>query len=340
MHGRTLTSISRGLALFLGGFTLLNAIAGIHNPNLNANEWWIDCRALPGFLGVSWLAFSGIAMVCFAAHPRMRAWRRRMTLGVLALLFAAAAINGTVFYLLVGRGLIHIGVPVPFSFLVLGALAIMAMGIHSIGLDSTRSHPRRLERIIIALSVLGCMVLFPVGQIYCFGSTDYRRQADAIVVLGARAYADGTPSPALADRVRTACELYSQRYAPTLIFSGGPGDGAISETESMRRFAVSLGVPDAAIISDTSGVNTAATVAHTLRILSHLGARRVLVVSHYYHLPRVKLCFALAGRQVFTVPAEQTCILPQMPLLMGREVVGLWAYYLDPLLPARFRVRS
>ena len=41
----------------------------------------------------------------------------------------------------------------------------------------------------------------------CFGMTDYRRGADAAVVFGCLAYANGQPSLPLADRVRTAVEL-------------------------------------------------------------------------------------------------------------------------------------
>ena len=80
-----------------------------------------------------------------------------------------------------------------------------------------------------------CVLAFPLSQILFFGKTDYRRAADVAVVFGARAYADGRPSDALADRVRAACELYRSGTVTKLIFSGGPGDGAIHETEAVAR---------------------------------------------------------------------------------------------------------
>jgi vancomycin permeability regulator SanA len=43
-------------------------------------------------------------------------------------------------------------------------------------------------------------------------------------------------------------KLYQQGLAPLLIFFGGPGDGAISEPQAMRKLAISMGVPDAAIL--------------------------------------------------------------------------------------------
>jgi uncharacterized SAM-binding protein YcdF (DUF218 family) len=58
---------------------------------------------------------------------------------------------------------------------------------------------------------------------------------------------------------------------------------------------------------------------------------RVLAVSHFYHLPRVKLSYQRAGREVYTVPAKETYLLRQMPYNMAREVAALWVYYLQPL---------
>src|SRR6185503_7842801 len=101
------------------------------------------------------------------------------------------------------------------------------------------------------------------------GKTEYRRHADAIIVFGARAYADGRPSDALADRVRTACQLYHEGWAKKLILSGGPGDGAIHETESMRRLAIQLGIPADAVLLDPQGLNTRATLANSKAILAH-----------------------------------------------------------------------
>ena len=167
-----------------------------------------------------------------------------------------------------------------------------------------------------------------------FGKTDYRRPADAAVVLGARAYADGRPSDALADRVRTACGLYQDGLVRRLIFSGGPGDGAIHETEAMKRMAMGLGVKAEDIWLDKAGVNTQATVKNTETLLRQWHASRVLVVSHDYHLPRVKLTYQRAGWDVFTVPAKQSYLLRQTPYNMAREVAALWVYYLRPLAKA------
>lgn len=136
---------------------------------------------------------------------------------------------------------------------------------------------------------------------------------------------------ALADRVRTACELYRGGFAPTLVFSGGPGDGAISEPEAMRNMALSLGVRGEDIVLDNDGLNTRATVANTGVLVKSRGLRRVLAVSHFYHLPRVKLQFQRASIDAFTVPATEPYTLTKMPVLMAREVLAYWSYFLKPV---------
>jgi uncharacterized SAM-binding protein YcdF (DUF218 family) len=59
--------------------------------------------------------------------------------------------------------------------------------------------------------------------------------------------------------------------------------------------------------------------------------RRILAVSHFYHLPRVKLTYQRYGREVCTVPAQETYRLTALPVYMVREIVALWVYYVRPL---------
>ncbi|MBI5761770.1 MAG: YdcF family protein [Planctomycetales bacterium] len=327
---------ARALAIFLGGFSLLNLVGELRATGFDANLWWIDFRPLPAWLSRLALGVSGFTLLAFAVRPEMVRWRRAITLGVIAALLAVTLGNAGRFWWLLARGEVTTACPVPFSLLVSAALGIVLyVGWSLLPVRRLKSDGRARVTILrwfVFFATLGaCLVGFPVAQMFCFGLTDYRRPADAIVVLGAKAYADGTPSQALADRVRTGCQLYHAGLAPRIVFSGGPGDGDVHETESMRRFARSLGVPDDAILLDPRGWNTRLTAEHSSKLLDEHGARRVLVVSHFYHLPRIKLAFQREGRDVFTVPAEQTEPLVGLPRYMLREVAALWVYYLAPL---------
>lgn len=98
--------------------------------------------------------------------------------------------------------------------------------------------------------------------------------------------------------------------------------------------ALGLGVAASDIAIDAKGVNTEATSRNTAAMFDSLGVRRVLVVSHFYRLPRIKLSYQRQGREVYTVPARQTRMPARLPRYMAREVAALWVYYGRPLWPA------
>jgi uncharacterized SAM-binding protein YcdF (DUF218 family) len=320
--------MARSLALIIGLFTLSNLVGDAIRPGFDANLWWIDLRFLPQWLANAYLLVNAASLLSYAAMPDMSSVRLRISVALLASLLIAVFQNVLAFYAHHMDGRISPLIPFPFSFFVLAALAVILSGM-------LRSKPGRSPVMLAAFAVAALLIVLPLAQMYCFGKTDYRRQADAIVVFGARAYANGTPSLALADRVRTGCDLYMAGYAPRIIFSGGPGDGEVHETEAMRRMAVQLGVPDSAIIVDEQGLNTQSTVANTQQIFHAHKVRSVLAVSHFYHLPRVKMCYQRAGMEVYTVPATQKMAIAKMPYLMAREVAAIWAYYVSPLVAGK-----
>jgi uncharacterized SAM-binding protein YcdF (DUF218 family) len=324
MLKETLAAVARGLALFLGLFDLLNLLAGVLNPGLNLNLWWIDLRFLPYWLSWLFLVFAAFCLIEIALGAS-RPWPRRINLSVVLILLYFSALNARQYYELRASGGIYSGPPVPFSLLLGAAFAF-------IFLVMLGRQPLKLPAIgktLLVLSFLASFAAFPVLQIYCFGATDYRRQADVIVVFGAQARDNDHPSTALADRVRTAVMLYHEGLAPRLIFSGGPAKNGAHETEAMRRLAMKLGVPDSAIILDKQGLSTHDTVMDTGRIFSRLHFRRILAVSHAFHLPRIKMSYQRAGWEVFTVPLYRPAMSSsEYRFMLIRETAALWAYYL------------
>ena len=289
--------------------------------------WWISATAFPTIWWEMFLLFASLFLAGFALKTDMAAWRRYTTLLLAAVLLLVTVINGITFCVLLSANKIDAAVPVPLSFLFAGALVLV---LHSIWV-ARYARAAKAKWILIAATAIICALCFPLMQIFFFGKTDYRRRADAAVVFGARAYASGRPSDALADRVRTACELYTAGTVSKLIFSGGPGDGAIHETESMRRMATQLGVKESDIILDAQGLSTQATVKNTVPIFQESGMHRVLAVSHYFHLPRIKMTYQRSGIEVYSIPARESYILRQTPFLLMRETLAWWVYYLRPL---------
>jgi uncharacterized SAM-binding protein YcdF (DUF218 family) len=323
-----LLNIGRGLALFLAAFSLLNVIGELFHPGFDASGWWLDTRSVPSFISRSLiLVFAGL-MFEFTRRPESSRFLNRVQKMAVAGVLAVAVRDAWVFHSLISQEAITTQFPIPFSSIV-AMLLLTIFGALHIRVRGRRTSAR--GKAMIFAATVGCTVAFPMLQIHCFGWTDYRRPANVAVVFGCKVYASGNLSAALSDRVCSACELYHQGLVGHLVMSGGPGQGDIHETDAMRDFAVSLGIPPSRILTDRSGLNTDETVANTVPLFREHGFERVLAVSHFFHLPRIKLAYQRAGVDVFTVPARQKFQLPDEGFMLVRETVALWVYYARPL---------
>jgi uncharacterized SAM-binding protein YcdF (DUF218 family) len=313
----------RGVALFMGVFSLLNAAGDLLSPGFDANRWWIDLRPLPHALSLALLTAGGALLLAHGLRAAARGWRRVATFVVALFLLAVTASNAVTAVVMRLAGRIGGASWVPFSLCVTLALSAVLVSL------SAEAPPVARWRVALVAALLA--VLAPLGQMLSFGRTDYRRPADVIVVFGARVYADGRASPALRDRVDTAARLYRAGLAPRVVVSGGAGDGAVHETVAMRDLLVAQGVPARAVVRDPGGVDSRSTVRASVALCRTEGWCRVLAVSHGYHLARVKMSFERAGlRTVYTVPSGNSLGLSRVRF-MAREVAALWFYYATAL---------
>lgn len=317
----------RGTAAFIGGFLTANGVAQAVGSAPSHDIWLVDLQWLP--FGVGWFAsvLVGGTLLAYAVLPRLSARRRTVTAAAAAVL-AVSAIRGIAgFYAAWQAGSIEPQIPVPLSALVAFLAAVMAVAAWT-SVDET-PHPRA-EKLVAVLTAVALVLAFPLAQVAFFGKTDYRRPANVAVVLGARVMPSGALSGSLEDRVQTSVDLYRQGLVETLIMSGGIDANGIDEAAAMRARAVSLGVPPDRVLTDNAGVNTDATVANTCAMIEQ--DESVLVVSQFYHLPRIKLAYQSVGRNVYTVPAIAPRPIVKTPLFVAREVPGFWVYWARSLV--------
>ncbi len=322
-------NLARGVALFVGGFGALNLIAGWVCRGFDLNLWWIDVRRLPGPIADGLLFVTCGLLLAFAIRPVMGTARRRWTRVGIGLLAFIAMLNSVVFFVLRSRGTIG-GTIVPLSLVIAGVLVWLGW---MVGRSTLMPASGRVFRGVVVTGVgvaLACG--FMLAQMFFFGQTRYTRKVDAIVVLGARTYANGKPSQVLRDRTQTACDLYNAGLAEWIVMSGGPGDGDVHETEAMRRMAIEAGIPADRILCDREGLDTEATARNTVAMFRDRGITRVLAVSHWYHLPRIKMAYRHAGQEVYTTPAIEGPPLPAIHYYVAREIAAVWAYYFRPLM--------
>ncbi len=104
--------------------------------------------------------------------------------------------------------------------------------------------------------------------------------APLALILGAEVYADGRPSPALANRLDVGIELLRTGRVHALLMSGGNGTFEIG---AMRAYAMTRGVPAEAILLDAGGERTFASCVQARdAFLVH----RILIVSQEEHMAR------------------------------------------------------
>jgi uncharacterized SAM-binding protein YcdF (DUF218 family) len=302
--------------------------------DFNATIWWIALPWLGQVAGAVAMVAAGVVLVAYATAPAMRAGRRRVTAAVCLLLAAATAWNGIGFYEVWRAWLIRPAVPLPLSFVLGGVLLFVAAAAVWAPAPERR---RGTAAVVVVVAAAACALAFPVAQVFFFGETDYRREAAVAVVFGAQVRDDGRLSTSLSDRMNTAIELYQSGQARKLLVSGGVGESGYNEALVMRDAAIAAGVPAEDVLVDGNGVNTAATVRNTRALVAGASADAngepptLRAVSHFYHLPRIKLTYARAGWDVLTVPAPGSAPIAETPALVVREIPAFWVYYLRPV---------
>lgn len=103
------------------------------------------------------------------------------------------------------------------------------------------------------------------------------------IVFGAGLWRDGTPTPVLRDRVATAASLFFAGKVEKILMSGDNWVVEYNEPAAMREYAISLGVPDEAIVLDYAGRRTYDTCYRAREIF---GVKRAILVTQNFHMPR------------------------------------------------------
>lgn len=125
--------------------------------------------------------------------------------------------------------------------------------------------------------------------------------ADAIIVLGASVYPDGTPSGILQDRLDDGIALYFAGAASKIIMSGDNGTESYNECWAMKQYAISQGVPSEDVFCDHAGFSTYETMYRARHVF---GADRVVIATQTYHLYRAIYDAQGVGMEAIGVPSD------------------------------------
>ena len=161
--------------------------------------------------------------------------------------------------------------------------------------------------VIVAVVLFGYYVI-TVYQVWRAARHDGARPSQAIIVLGAAQY-NGTPSPVFRARLDHAAALYEQGIAPMIVVTGGKIAGdEFTEAGAGADYLHTLGIPDDAILRETTSRNSWESLRASARFLKGRGITRVVLVSDPFHSLRIRLIAEEIGFDAVTSPTETSPI--------------------------------
>jgi vancomycin permeability regulator SanA len=122
------------------------------------------------------------------------------------------------------------------------------------------------------------------------------------IVFGAELWRDGSPTPILRDRVDAAADLYFSGKVEKLLLSGGNRFLDYNEPGAMRAYALSLGVPEDAIVLDYAGRRTYDTCYRAKAIF---GLNEAILGTQKFHLPRALYTYNQLGLDSVGIAADR-----------------------------------
>lgn len=143
--------------------------------------------------------------------------------------------------------------------------------------------------LLIVFIVLIAFYLLLVWERYKFNDRIYNSESsldkniDYIVVFGAGLKDGNRPSDILADRVKTAVNLYNDGFGKKILMSGDSADNDHDEVSAMSNYAQELGIDSDNIILDERGYDTYSTCWRAKNIF---GIDKAILVTQEYHMSR------------------------------------------------------
>ena len=174
--------------------------------------------------------------------------------------------------------------------------------------------------------------VFSITRVY---NTQEVSPAPVAIVFGAGLRRDGSPTQVLRDRVSTAAQLYSMGKVKILLMSGDNRFDHYNEPLAMKSYAMSLGIPESAIVLDHAGRRTYDT-CYRAKII--FGVEKAILITQQFHLPRALYTCQILGLPAVGVPADQREYRSTSLLIWNiRELlatfIALWDVHISHPIP-------
>lgn len=160
-------------------------------------------------------------------------------------------------------------------------------------IDLYKKSRKRVLKLSFVVALLWLLIFYTPIIWYLAKPLKFAQEpqnTDAIVVFAGGVGESGQAGQGYDERVNYAVELYKKGYARNIIFSTG-ARSTFPEPYVMKALAVSLGVPEWAILLEDTSSRTYENVKFTVEILNKKGWNKIILISSPYHMLRSSLVF-------------------------------------------------
>lgn len=195
----------------------------------------------------------------------------------------------------------------PFFFLILGILLLVWPT------KNQKEKTSKLSRILflwVLFFVLSSSLFFQLFSwpLKSWTPVSQKQKADVIVVATAGIHKSGAPSPGSTIRAHAAAQLYLEGWAPLVLVTGGvthPYNFPV-EAKGMNIILKGMGIPDDNIILEVKSTDTFTNSTMSARILNRRGLKKILLVTHDYHMLRLSSVFEKLGFEIIPYSANES----------------------------------
>ncbi len=185
---------------------------------------------------------------------------------------------------------------------------------------------KKLFVVLIILTLLSTLIVGAIN-IYVINSTskyivlpEDAPKSDSIIVLGAGIYNDGSLSPMLYDRVKTATIVSNKNATEKYLLTGDHGRKNYNEVGAMKSTLTSdYNVLPENIFLDHAGFSTYESMYRAYYIFKIESA---VIVTQKYHLPRAIYLARKKGIDAYGVAADRPSSYIGMPKYKVREYLA------------------
>ena len=138
--------------------------------------------------------------------------------------------------------------------------------------------------ILISIFLLFAVICTATCAHYKRAIYNNGQKRDVIILLGYPPKKDGTVSPILRERIKTAAKLYRQGIAKKIICTGGAVANSYVEADFMAQALIQSGIPKPSIIPEKFARGTYENLVNSKKIMQDEKMNTAVIVSSPWHL--------------------------------------------------------